>query len=390
MALPTTETSSMWRQSMHDEMDRAIPRQAHARRERVGEECPKCFAAHFARSHGELAMPALGIGVAIDPNVVRWIQERGVDPCPRTHHFLEKRQVSSVAAADPMLPRNPDVAGSRSRLDRNHRDDFVVRIGCPIKDHVYLADRETGQGQIDAEIEFRQLDLQQLEIPPRPEGDLVVGEPQGALLRFGEARQRDGRHFGKAQCLSRQKTAMPGNYRTVRIDQNWVREPKLADRSCDLIQLAFGMGPGVSAVGNKGSDRAVGYCKRRQRGWICHRNGPSVSQLRNAMGKMHDLLLSGARSPKRHAGPADKNSGTVGPGRLRRVWIWGSTPRLPGLCTKAQGLPIPPWYSPDCMYLRGPGKPLRRHPSQNAPKHPPRCILKLAQIAASLNHVVAL
>ena len=66
------------------------------------------------------------------------------------------------------------------------------------------------------DIELRQLDLQQIEIPPRPEGDLVVGNAQRTLLRFGEAREHDGRHFGKAQRLRRQQATMPGNYRPVR------------------------------------------------------------------------------------------------------------------------------------------------------------------------------
>src|SRR5262245_38645977 len=129
-------------------------------------------------------MPALGIGVPIDPDIVRWIEKRGVDPRPRAHHFFKERKVSSVTATDPVLARNPDVPRAGSWLDRNYGDNLIVWICLALQNHIDLAGREAGQGQIEVEIQFRELDLQQVKVPPGTEGDLVVGDAERTLLRF--------------------------------------------------------------------------------------------------------------------------------------------------------------------------------------------------------------
>ena len=71
--------------------------------------------AHLARGHGELPVPALGIGMAVDADVVGRIEEGRVDPRAVADHRLQEREIPAVAAADAVLAQDPDVAGLRAR-----------------------------------------------------------------------------------------------------------------------------------------------------------------------------------------------------------------------------------------------------------------------------------
>src|SRR5262245_35726456 len=113
-------------------MDSAVSRHSHAGRERIRKEGSEGLVSHLAGRHTKLAVPAPGIGVAIDPHIAWWIHKRSVSSFIRSHHSLKKRQVPCVTATDPMLSCNPDVPRSRSRRGRNRRNNFVIGIGGPI------------------------------------------------------------------------------------------------------------------------------------------------------------------------------------------------------------------------------------------------------------------
>ena len=101
-----------------------------------------------------------------------------------------------------MLAEDPDVAGPGPGRHRHRRDHLVLGIGRALEDQVDLAGGEAGQREVEIDVENRQfgkLELQKLEVPAGAERDLVVSDPEGALLRIGEMRQRDRRHFRQAE-----------------------------------------------------------------------------------------------------------------------------------------------------------------------------------------------
>ena len=93
---------------------------------------------------------------------------------------------------------------------------------------------------------------------------------------------------------------MPGDDRTVRVDQDRVREPERTDGNDDLFELALRVGSRVAPAGNKGIDGPVGNgewavgevqrlnihsrilkehimnIKSKTFGWTCRRNRASV------------------------------------------------------------------------------------------------------------------
>ena len=240
----------------------APSRDTRAQAPRVSdEEAPERRLAHLARGHGELAVPAPGVGVAVDPDVVGRIEEGGVDPGIGTDHRLQEGRVAAVAAADPVLAEDPDVAGPGAGFRRHRRDHLVLGIGRTLEDHVDLAGGEAGQRQVEVDVEHRQLaelELQEVEVPAGAERDLVVGDPERPPLRLREMRQHDRRHLGQADRLRRQQPAVAGDDPALGIDQDRVGEAELADRGGDLLELPLRVGAGVARVGNEAADRPVG------------------------------------------------------------------------------------------------------------------------------------
>ena len=158
--------------------------------------------AHLARGHGELAMPALGVGVAVDLHVVRRIQERGVDRRTVADDAPQEVCVATVAAADAVLAENPDVAELRPGLDRDGGNDLLVGIIRGLEHDVDLAAGEAGQRQVEVDVERAdvvKLEPQDLDVPAGIQRDLVVGEAERLLLGFGEPAQLDRWHFARAR-----------------------------------------------------------------------------------------------------------------------------------------------------------------------------------------------
>ena len=146
-----------------DEVNRAVARDVGTGAEAIGEERAERFVGHFAGCHGELPVPAPGIGVAIDAHVVGRVEEGGVDARTLADHSLQERDVAPVAAADAMISQDPDItrAGARSLRDRGDR--LVVGIGRALQRDVDLAGGEPRDRQVELDIEHRKLAQLQLQ-----------------------------------------------------------------------------------------------------------------------------------------------------------------------------------------------------------------------------------
>ena len=113
--------------------------------------------------------------------------------------------LAAVAAEQPMVAENPQVARLRDRLVG--RLGHLVRIGQPllharVEQLRQLVLREAEQLQVEVHpLEFRQLDRQQLVIPVRQVGRLVVGDAVGLDLRRRQVLGHMDRHLLQPQLL---------------------------------------------------------------------------------------------------------------------------------------------------------------------------------------------
>ena len=101
---------------------------------------------------------------------------------------------------------------------------------------------ETGDGDVDVEFELQEaleLDGEQLPVPARVFGKLVVGDDVGADLGGREVREADRRHLLDAEPYRRFDAAVAGDDAAVTIDQHRVGKPKPLDAVRDLADLFF-------------------------------------------------------------------------------------------------------------------------------------------------------
>src|SRR5262245_53184419 len=126
-----------------------------------------------------------------NPHVVRRIQKRRIDSRFLADQAPNEGEVACVATTDTMLTEYPDVAQPGPRRRRHLWNDLVLRIGAPIQNDVQFARRETGQGEIEVEIQgsqLGQLQSQDIKVLARPERNLIVGDPQCAFLGLAQPR----------------------------------------------------------------------------------------------------------------------------------------------------------------------------------------------------------
>ena len=149
-------------------------------------------------------MPSSRVDEAVDRHIVGGIEKGCVDLRVLANDGTKKVEVSPIAAADAVLSEDPNVAGFRARLDGNSWDVLVVGIILALHDHVDLTGREARDGEIKIDVHHSQVgqfQLEDLEVPTGVEGDLVVGQAQGTLLRIREAAKDDGRDLGHPDGL---------------------------------------------------------------------------------------------------------------------------------------------------------------------------------------------
>ena len=166
-----------------------------------------------------------------------------------------------------MISENPYVAGFRARRDGNRWDVLVVGIILALHDHVDLTGREARDGEIKIDVhhgQVGQFKFEDLEIPAGVEGDLVVGQAQGTLLRIREAMKDDGRDFGHPDGFRCEQPSVTRYDRPIDVNQDRIGESELADRSHDLIDLTLGMSAGVPRIRPKAFHGSVRHGKRRR------------------------------------------------------------------------------------------------------------------------------
>ena len=231
-------------------------------RQAILEELAEHRLRHLAGGHRELPVTASGIGMTADAHVVGRIQKGRIDARVLANDLVQEREVAAVAAADNMLAEPPDVAWPRSRGGRNGRDHVVLGILGP-QQQIEFAGGEPGEAQIEIKRgKLAKLLLEQVEVPPGIEGDLVVGQAQGALLGLAQADQLDRRHLGQAQRSGRAQPSVAGDNAAFRITQDRIGEPELPDRGDDLLHLSHRMGARVARVGLEARGCSVGDRER--------------------------------------------------------------------------------------------------------------------------------
>ena len=94
-----------------DKMHGAVARHRGDGAQRLLQEGAERVVRHLAGGHGEFAVPSALIGVTVDLHIVGRIEKGRIDLLALADHALEKGDIPSVAAPDPVLAADPDVAG---------------------------------------------------------------------------------------------------------------------------------------------------------------------------------------------------------------------------------------------------------------------------------------
>lgn len=160
----------------------------------IGQELCKLGLGHFPAGVSELAVLDLAVAAGMT-DIGHIVGRIGKScRCPLSgHQGIKRRPVEQIAAADPVLAANPDVAKPGYRIAGRGVMFQLGRNLDPAKD-IDLTDREPGQLEVQPlGLDRRELDLQQIRIPAGIAGDLVIRQAQPPLLRFAEASDRDRR-----------------------------------------------------------------------------------------------------------------------------------------------------------------------------------------------------
>jgi hypothetical protein len=125
-----------------------------------------------------------------------------------------------------------------------------------IEHKVDFSGREAGELDVEIDIdETLQLNRQQLAVPTRIEGQLVVGQHIGAPLGGAQMRQTYRRDALQSEQLCGLDSAVAGDDPAVLSDQNWIVESELPDAVRDLSDLLLGMGARIARMGPQARGR---------------------------------------------------------------------------------------------------------------------------------------
>ena len=118
------------------------------------------------------------------------------------------------------------------------RDDVPgereLGIAAGLHDAGQLKIAKPGKRQIKAlELQLAEFEAQQLRIPTGVERELIIGEPISLDLRLRPPARHHRRHIGNAQLMCCQHSPMPGDQRTLFVNEHRVGEAKFADRGRD-------------------------------------------------------------------------------------------------------------------------------------------------------------
>ena len=121
-----------------------------------------------------------------------------------------------------------------------------------------LVQAEPGQLEVEVEaLQRPQLLGQQVLVPARIQGQTIVGDDVGALLRLGQVGEFDHRDGGHPQLAGRQEPPVAGDDAGVAVDQDRVRPAELEQAGGDLGDLLGAVGSRVPLVGAEPVDGPV-------------------------------------------------------------------------------------------------------------------------------------
>ena len=184
---------------------------------------------------------------------MRWVAERHVGEVP-AEHPLDVGQHRGVAAQQPMVAQNPEIARLADRVLQRFRNLVLNLIArrLAVGQHqqpFQLRGVEPNQVEVEALVpQPHQLFRQQRVIPAGLQGDLVIGQDVGPLLRLAKVLESDYRHLGERELAGRQQSAVSREDAALLVDEHRVRPAELHRARRDLIHLRVRMRARVALV----------------------------------------------------------------------------------------------------------------------------------------------
>ena len=243
----------MWRQSMQTKCT-APSRETAAQAPSVSvRKVAELGLGHLARGHGELAVPALGIGVAVDLDVVGRIEEGRIDtlisspitPAGSPDRGRRRSRSGGRPVARCRRPGSRGVTGTAG-ITSSSGSALPLRITSisPVEKPVMERSKSRSSVPSSASSSFR-ISMSQ----PAPSAILLSASRSARFCGLGQTGQRDRRHRGHLKRLGRQEPAVAGNDHPGLVDQDRIGKAKALDRGRDLLDLPLGMGAGIARIG---------------------------------------------------------------------------------------------------------------------------------------------
>ena len=198
---------------------------------------------------------------AVVVDEIRWIG-REQDRLLAVHDADDVIGLGAVAAQQPVIAEQPQIARARHRVQRRLGDDVFAGKAVALVERrqqpVQVLALEAGEIEIEAGgVQRVQLGGEQLVIPARQLGQAVIRDPVRADLLRRQVRQPDDRHLAQAQVLRRQQAAMAGDDLAV-VRHHHRRRPAVLDqRGGDLGHLILGVGARVLRVRLQARERPL-------------------------------------------------------------------------------------------------------------------------------------
>jgi hypothetical protein len=157
--------------------------------------------------------------------------------------------VASIAAGQPMLAKEPLVAGPADGRPRGGSRKFCFGVGGvlarlvgAIQDDLDFLHLKPGQADFEIDVDKGlQFQGENLPVPPGLCGDRVIGNQIGPLLRRGEMTDAKRRHLGEAKKFGRRHSAVTSNDLSSVIDKDGRHKAEGFDAIRDLADLCAGM-----------------------------------------------------------------------------------------------------------------------------------------------------
>ena len=238
---------------VHEGIDQtAITQRADLGTQRVGQKVDKLDLAHLSRGEGELvvAISPVGADMTVDANVVGRI-DQDHPGLASTQDMAQQISVADIANTEAVRTYGPNIACPGDGLARLLLATLASGGVAEIADQILIKDGGLKAEEFEIEVrdlQFGELDTQDVEIPPGPRGDLVVGDHQGANLIGGEVGEPNHRDFGEPEFARRHEATRAGNHLIRVVDKKRRGEAELSDRSLQELDLRLVVRSGVGGA----------------------------------------------------------------------------------------------------------------------------------------------